>query len=113
MVPKGINTITIDWVIQAEENGDFNVMLIRDFQEAFRGWTLNHFKEIDTRVRTAVKNVLRDQGVYIEKNSHNSIAQQLVHILSLTRSPDWPIEELNVMRLNPDFKCRQIAEEAQ
>ncbi|EFQ87600.1 hypothetical protein PTT_16838, partial [Pyrenophora teres f. teres 0-1] len=83
------------------------------FQEAFRGWTLNHFEEIDTRVRTAVKNVLRDRGVYIEKNSHNSITQQLVHILSLTRSPDWPIEELNVMRLNLDFKCRQIAEEAQ
>ncbi|CAE7020344.1 hypothetical protein PTTW11_03048 [Pyrenophora teres f. teres] len=113
IIPGQINTITIDWVIQAEENGDFDIMLIRDFQEAFRGWTLNHFEEIDTRVRTAVKNVLRDRGVYIEKNSHNSIAQQLVHVLSLTRSPDWPIEELNVMRLNPDFKCRQIAEEAQ
>ncbi|EFQ91516.1 hypothetical protein PTT_11626, partial [Pyrenophora teres f. teres 0-1] len=77
IIPGQINTITIDWVIQTEENGDFDIMLIRDFQEAFRGWTLNHFEEIDTRVRTAVKNVLRDRGVYIEKNSHNSIAQQL------------------------------------
>ncbi|KAK1917082.1 hypothetical protein P3342_001664 [Pyrenophora teres f. teres] len=68
---------------------------------------------MDIRVRTAVKNILRDRGVYIEKNSRNTIAQQLVNLLSLTRSPNWPIDELNVMRLNPDFKYRQIAEEAQ
>ncbi|CAE7221616.1 hypothetical protein PTTW11_11437 [Pyrenophora teres f. teres] len=68
---------------------------------------------MDTRVRTAVKNILRDRGVYIEKNSRNTIAQQLFDVLILTRSPDWPIDELNIMRLNPDFKCRQITEEAQ
>ncbi|KAK1914228.1 hypothetical protein P3342_007474 [Pyrenophora teres f. teres] len=51
--------------------------------------------------------------VYIEKNSRNTIAQQLFDVLILTRSPDWPIDELNIMRLNPDFKCCQIAEEAQ
>ncbi|KAK1918668.1 hypothetical protein P3342_001717 [Pyrenophora teres f. teres] len=59
------------------------------------------------------QNILRDRGVYIEKNSRNTIAQQLFDVLILTRSPDWPIDELNIMRLNPDFKCRQIAEEAQ
>ncbi|CAE7003030.1 hypothetical protein PTTW11_01480 [Pyrenophora teres f. teres] len=113
IIPGQISTIAIDWMIQAEENGDFDIMLIQDFQETFAGWSLNHFNAMDMRVRTAVKNILRDRGVYIEKNSRNTIAQQLVNLLSLTRSPDWPIDELNVMRLNPDFKCRQIAEEAQ
>ncbi|EFQ94268.1 hypothetical protein PTT_08114, partial [Pyrenophora teres f. teres 0-1] len=88
-------------------------MLIQDFQGTFTGWSIAHFNAMDTRVRTAVKNILRDRGVYIEKNSRNTIAQQLFDVLILTRSPDWPMDELNVMRLNPEFKCRQIAEEAQ
>ncbi|CAE7034366.1 hypothetical protein PTTW11_05417 [Pyrenophora teres f. teres] len=113
IIPGQINTIAIDWVVQTEDNGDFDIMLIQDFQGTFTGWSIAHFNAMDTRVRTAVKNILRDRGVYIEKNSRNTIAQQLFDVLILTRSPDWPIDELNIMRLNPDFKCRQIAEEAQ
>ncbi|PWO15036.1 hypothetical protein PtrARCrB10_12103, partial [Pyrenophora tritici-repentis] len=77
IIPGQISTIAIDWMIQAEENGDFDIMLIQDFQETFAGWSLNHFNAMDMRVRTAVKNILRDRGVYIEKNSRNTIAQQL------------------------------------
>ncbi|CAE7034383.1 hypothetical protein PTTW11_05420 [Pyrenophora teres f. teres] len=113
IIPGQINTIAIDWVVQTEDNGDFDIMLIQDFQGTFTGWSIAHFNAMDTRVRTAVKNILRDRGVYIEKNSRNTIAQQLFDVLILTRSPDWPIDELNIMRLNPDFKCCQIAEEAQ
>ncbi|KAG9383258.1 hypothetical protein A1F94_005169 [Pyrenophora tritici-repentis] len=80
IIPGQISTIAIDWMIQAEENGDFDIMLIQDFKR---------------HLQDAVKNILRDRGVYIEKNSRNTIAQQLVNLLSLTRSPDWPIDELN------------------
>ncbi|CAA9957694.1 hypothetical protein PTMSG1_01302 [Pyrenophora teres f. maculata] len=108
-----LNTIVLDWVVQVEDDGQFDLFILQEFQKSFGDWTQDIISAVDVRLRTAVKNILRDRGVYIEKNSRNTIAQQLVNLLSLTRSPDWPIDELNIMRLNPDFKCRQIAEEAQ
>ncbi|KAK1914262.1 hypothetical protein P3342_007508 [Pyrenophora teres f. teres] len=112
IIPGQINTIAIDWVVQTEDNGDFDIMLIQDFQGTFTGWSIAHFNAMDTSPHSS-QNILRDRGVYIEKNSRNTIAQQLFDVLILTQSPDWPSNELNVMRLNPDFNTSYTASPAQ
>ncbi|KAK1912628.1 hypothetical protein P3342_004564 [Pyrenophora teres f. teres] len=86
IIPGQINTIAIDWVVQTEDNGDFDIMLIQDFQGTFTGWSIAHFNAMDTRVRTAVKTYSATEGSTSRRTaatlSRNSYLMSLSYTIS-------------------------------
>ena len=59
-------------------------------------WTEPLFAQADKTVRTALKNHLRDHGLYVGGKS--KVTQQLVDLLDNGKVPEWPEEDLDKER---------------
>lgn len=106
-----LNTTVIDWMIQVEEDGTFDLFLLHEFKEHFENFTSDLFQSLDKRVRKALKELLRQQGIYVPQGHGDSLPGQLTNLLTLDAVPKWPAEHLKLMRLCEGFKCHQIADD--
>jgi hypothetical protein len=106
-----LNTTVIDWMIQVEEDDTFDLFLLHDFKEHFENFTSDLFQSIDKRVRKALKELLRQQGIYIPQGHGDSLPDQFKNLLTLDAVPKWPADHLKLMRLCEGFKCHQIADD--
>lgn len=104
-----LNTYTIDWITTIEENGTFDYFLLMDFKDYFDGWTQELFSSIDPKIRKAIKELFRSQGIYMATNQRDAtIPEQLVSLLDMDDCPIWPQKDLAVAMLVPTFKCLQM-----
>ena len=106
-----LNTTVIDWMIQVEEDDTFDLFLLHEFKEHFENFTSDLFQSLDKRVRKALKELLRQQGIYIPQGHGDSLPNQFTNLLTLDAVPKWPAEHLKLMRLCAGFKCHQIADD--
>ena len=103
-----LNTATLDWMMMIEENGQFDDFLLMEYKQQFEDWSEDIIGSIDQRIRKAMKELFRSRGIYMPVYSRDTITTQFMELLSLTKCPAWPEEELALAMLNPNFKCRQM-----
>jgi hypothetical protein len=53
-----LNTIVLDWVVQVEDDGQFNLFILQEFQQSFGDWTLDIISAVDVRLWKTVKELL-------------------------------------------------------
>ncbi|KAI1508218.1 hypothetical protein Ptr86124_012706 [Pyrenophora tritici-repentis] len=94
-----LNTVVLDWVVQVEDDGQFDLFILQEFQKSFEDWTQDIISAVDVRLRKAVKELLRHRGIYIQINSRDTVITQLYNLLHLSSCPIWPDDELELMRL--------------
>ncbi|KAG9375880.1 hypothetical protein A1F94_013624 [Pyrenophora tritici-repentis] len=54
-----LNTVVLDWVVQVEDDGQFDLFILQEFQKSFEDWTQDIISAVDVRLRKAVKELLR------------------------------------------------------
>lgn len=106
-----VNTATIDWMIQMEDDDTFDAFLLQEYKEHFQGYTTNHFDALDKRLRKALKEMLRQHGIFLAQGNGESLPKQLMDLLKAPTVPQWPLDQLKLMRLCEGFKCQQIADD--
>jgi hypothetical protein len=94
--PQRINTYIINCIEGYELTDNIDDLLYDDFTDDFEGWTEPLFAQADKTVRTALKNHLRDQGLYVGGKS--KVTQQLIDLLNNGKVPEWPEEDLDRQR---------------
>ncbi|KAG9383914.1 hypothetical protein A1F94_005825 [Pyrenophora tritici-repentis] len=57
-----LNTVVLDWVVQVEDDGQFDLFILQEFQKSFEDWTQDIISAVDVRLRKAVKELLRHRG---------------------------------------------------
>ncbi|KAF1360357.1 hypothetical protein EJ07DRAFT_165511 [Lizonia empirigonia] len=72
-----LNTVVLDWVVQVEDDGQFDLFILQEFQKYFGDWTQDIISAVDVRLRKAVKELLRHRGIYIQINSRDTVTTQL------------------------------------
>ena len=102
-----LQTAVIDWIIQVEDNGQFDVFLLLEFQVLCQEWTDVVFEAMDKRLRKTIKELFRHRGIFIPIKSRDSLSVQLEYLLTIEDCPEWPENELNLMMMYEGFKCRQ------
>lgn len=102
-----VNTAVIDWIVEAEDNGQFGTTLFHDFLDLADTWNDEIFDSIDKRIRQVLKTFLRNKGIYIPTRSRDAIPVQLAHLVTIDTCPEWPEAELKEMKQIKGFKCRQ------
>ncbi|KAF1357346.1 hypothetical protein EJ07DRAFT_128601, partial [Lizonia empirigonia] len=109
LVPGKLQTAIIDWMEQIEDNGQYDVVLFHEWQALCQEWTLETFNAIDSRLRKALKEMLKHGGIHIATKTRDTIAQQLYALAQPNATlPVWPADELEAMGLDPNFKSRQL-----
>ncbi|KAF1350556.1 hypothetical protein EJ07DRAFT_169093 [Lizonia empirigonia] len=103
-----LNTVVLDWIVQVEDDGQFDLFILQEFQKSFGDWTQDIISAVDVRLRKAVKELLRHRGIYTQINSRDTVTTQLYNLLHISSCPIWPDDELELMRLVDGFKCRQL-----
>jgi hypothetical protein len=100
-----LNTATLDWMMMIEDNGQFDDFLLMEYKQQFEDWSEDIIGSIDQRVRKAMKELFRSRGIYMPVYSRDTITTQFIGLLSLSKCPPWPEDELALAMLNPNFKC--------
>ena len=89
---KHVNTYFIDCLDAYESYGRIDEELWESFQEDFEGWTEELFTFGHKRVRSTLRDFLRDHGVYVGGPKY--ISQQLFALTKEEKYKEWPVEEI-------------------
>lgn len=72
-------------------------ILYDTYQDAFKNWTLRHFDIVHRQVKTKLKQVLKERGVYLSKKLPPgiSLSQELFNLAQTQEYlNNWPVDEL-------------------
>ena len=103
---KHVNTYFIDCLDAYESYGRIDEELWESFQEDFEDWTEALFTLGNKKVRTTLRDFLRDNGVYVGGTKY--ISQQLFNVLKQDAYEEWPAEEIEKqLKTGRDFNSYQ------
>ena len=104
--PKHVNTYLVDCLKRYEIYGRIDEELWESYQEDFENWTDDLFALADKKIRTPLRDFLRDNGVCVGGTKY--ISKQLYNVVQEDAYQEWPAEEVTKqMRTGRDFNSYQ------
>ena len=104
--PKHVNTYLVACLRGYEIYGRIDEELWESFQEDFEDWTEDLFALAEKRIRTPLRDFLRDNGVCVGGTKY--IPKQLYNVVQEDEYQEWPAEEVTKqMRTGRDFNSYQ------
>ncbi|KAG9383975.1 hypothetical protein A1F94_000839 [Pyrenophora tritici-repentis] len=64
-----LNTVVLDWVVQVEDDGQFDLFILQEFQKSFEDWTQDIISAVDVRLRKAVRNCSDTEDLHPDQQS--------------------------------------------
>ena len=104
--PKHVNTYLVACLGRYEMYGRIDKELWESFQEDFEDWTEDLFALAEKKIRTPLRDFLRDNGVCVGGTKY--ISKQLYNVVQEDEYQEWPAEEVTKqMRTGRDFNSYQ------
>ena len=104
--PKHVNTYLVACLGRYEMYGRIDEELWESFQEDFEDWTEDLFALAEKKIRTPLRDFLRDNGVCVGGTKY--ISKQLYNVVQEDEYQEWPAEEVTKqMRTGRDFNSYQ------
>jgi hypothetical protein len=80
-----------------------NIALLREFQEAFQGWSVEVFKIVQKGIRSELRTVFKHRGVYTPTPTTKNPNSRTLATLVTTDPDPWPQKELEDLLAKPEF----------
>lgn len=78
--------------------------------EDFETWNPNDFKDLDTRARRALRELLQFRGIYIGK-LHGPTNNKLADLTKATQLPEWNHDDLRVTTVSEKTAAYRLQQE--